>query len=33
MYQANKKRYEEYEVLYKITEEDYHNALILSGNK
>ncbi|MBO5957622.1 MAG: hypothetical protein J6Q39_08710 [Bacteroidales bacterium] len=30
---VDKKGYEEYEVLYRITEEDYHNALILSGNK
>ena len=30
---ADKKGYEEYEVLYRITEEDYHNALILNGNK
>ena len=30
---ADKKGYEEYEVLYRITEEDYHNALILSENK
>ena len=29
----DKKGYEEYEVLYRITEEDYHNALILNGNK
>ena len=30
---VDKKGYEEYEVLYRITEEDYHNALILNGNK
>ena len=30
---VDKKGYEEYEVLYRITEEDYHNALILSENK
>ena len=29
----DKKGYEEYEVLYRITEEDYENALILNGNK
>ena len=27
----DKKGYEEYEVLYRITEEDYQNALILNG--
>lgn len=30
---VDKKGYEEYEVLYRITEEDYHNAIILNGNK
>ena len=30
---VDKKGYEEYEALYRITEEDYHNALILSENK
>ena len=30
---VDKKGYEEYEVMYRITEEDYHNALILSENK
>ena len=30
---VDKNGYEEYEVLYRITEEDYHNALILNGNK
>ncbi len=30
---VDKKGYEEYEVLYRITEEDYQNALILSENK
>ena len=29
----DKKGYEEYEVLYRITEEDYENALVLNGNK
>ena len=29
----DKKGYEEYEVLYRITEEDYQNALILNENK
>ena len=29
----DKKGYDEYEVLYRITEEDYQNALILNENK